>query len=104
MNLNKKFSGVIMDIVKKIDKLRIEKGWSINRLALEAMLTQSTVSNMFNSGSEPKISTLRALCNALNISLSDFFKEEDDSDEVTRAVNGLNDRQKRLLAEFIKSF
>ncbi len=93
-----------MDIVKKIDALRKEKGWSVNRLALEAMLTQSTVSNMFISGSEPKISTLRALCNALGVSLSDFFKEEEVTDELTSAINGLNARQRQLLSEFIKSF
>ena len=49
-----------MDIVKKVDKLRLERGWSINRLASEAMITQSTLANMFNSGAEPKISTLKA--------------------------------------------
>ncbi|MBR1747241.1 MAG: helix-turn-helix transcriptional regulator [Clostridia bacterium] len=67
-----------MDVVKKIDKIRRDRGWSVNRLASEAMLTQSTVANMFASGSEPKLSTLRAICEAYNMSLADLFYEETD--------------------------
>lgn len=50
-----------MDIVDKIDALRRERGWSVNYLALEAMLTQSTVNNMYQRHAEPKLSTLRAV-------------------------------------------
>lgn len=35
-----------MDVIGKIDILRRERGWSINYLATEAMLTQSTVNNI----------------------------------------------------------
>ena len=62
-----------MDVFEKIDRLRKERGWSINNLAMEAMLTQSTVSNLYNRRSEPKISTLRSLCDAFGISLSEFY-------------------------------
>ncbi len=65
-----------MDVLEKIDKLRKEKGWSVNYLAMEAGLTQSTVNNLYTRRTEPKIPTLRALCDALGITLSDFFKEK----------------------------
>ena len=29
-----------MDVIEKIDRLRKERGWSVNYLAMEAMLTQ----------------------------------------------------------------
>lgn len=67
-----------MDIVDKIDALRRERGWSVNYLALEAMLTQSTVNNMYQRHAEPKLSTLRALCGAFGITLGEFFAEDDD--------------------------
>ena len=70
-----------MDVFEKIDRLRKERGWSINNLAMEAMLTQSTVSNLYNRRSEPKISTLRSLCDAFGISLSEFFEEDDPTEE-----------------------
>ncbi|MGN0765422.1 MAG: helix-turn-helix domain-containing protein [Christensenellales bacterium] len=37
------------------------------------MLTQSTVSNMFNSHAEPKLSTLRAILEACDMTLTEFF-------------------------------
>jgi len=69
-----------MTVVEKIDMLRKERGWSVNKLAYEAALTQSTVANMFTSGSEPKISTLRLICDAFGISLSEFFYENGESE------------------------
>ena len=56
-----------MDTLKRIDELRLEKGWSVNNLAMEAMITQSTLNNIYLRKTEPKLSTLRALCNAFGI-------------------------------------
>lgn len=97
-----------MDIVKKVDKLRLERGWSINRLASEAMITQSTLANMFNCGAEPKISTLKALCDAFEISLSEFFYENNGSEinpktlEMIALYENLSDAQKKAVFEIIK--
>ena len=64
-----------MDVLDKIDKLRRERGWSINNLAMEAMLTQSTLNNLYSRHSEPKLSTLRTICQAFGITLSQLFAE-----------------------------
>lgn len=99
-----------MDIVKKIDKLRKEKGWSINKLAVEAMLTQSTVSNMFKSGAEPKISTLKCICDALGVTLSDFFYEGDTplvspkNLDMLSSFNSLSIEQQKVVFDLIKVF
>ena len=51
---------------------------------------------------EPKISTLRAICEALGISLSDFFKEEASSDdELVRKVKALSEENKAALLQLI---
>ena len=63
-----------MEVLEKIEILRKEKGWSINYLAMESGLTQSTLNNLYSRNTEPKISTLRAICGAFGITLSDFFK------------------------------
>ena len=76
-----------MTTLEKIDMLRIQRGWSINNLATEAMLTQSTINNLYSRRAEPKLSTLRAICDAFDISLSEFFAEEDiKEDEVDRLL------------------
>ncbi|MDE7071169.1 MAG: helix-turn-helix domain-containing protein [Clostridia bacterium] len=98
-----------MTVLEKIDKLRIERGWSINYLAMEAMLTQSTLNNLYMRNAEPKISTLRAICNAFGITLAEFFADEgmtDKSDidlEIQRKISTLTNEQKSALIVILKS-
>ncbi|ASN59796.1 transcriptional regulator [Latilactobacillus curvatus] len=51
-----------------------ERNLTVNRIATLAGLRQSTVNAMFDGSSKrPTISTIRKLCNALGISVQDFF-------------------------------
>ncbi len=96
-----------MDTLKRIDELRLEKGWSVNNLAMEAMITQSTLNNLYARKTEPKLSTLRALCDAFGITLSEFFNEEkevnDYEAELIKRIKGLNHSQQKTLLAFIKT-
>lgn len=96
-----------MDVIEKIDRLRKERGWSVNGLAMESMLTQSTVNNLFNRKNEPKLSTLRAICDAFNITLSEFFQEEapdnEYENELVRRVRALSDEQKAAVLTILRS-
>lgn len=101
-----------MDVMEKVDKLRRERGWSVNNLAMEAMLTQSTLNNLYARHTEPKLSTLRAICQAFGITLSEFFAEDDEKTEtydpgddaelVSRAM-ALNASQKKALLMLLRS-
>ena len=90
-----------MQILEKIEALRKQKGWSINYLAMESGLTQSTLNNLYSRNTEPKISTLRAICGAFGITLSEFFKEEDE-DELIRSVRLLSKENKKILLQLVK--
>ena len=92
-----------MEVLEKIEQLRNEKGWSINYLAMESGLTQSTLNNLYSRNTEPKISTLRAICGAFGITLSDFFKEEDKEDELIRKVKSLSEENKKALLQLVKN-
>lgn len=99
-----------MEVLEKIDALRKERGWSINNLAMEAMLTQSTLNNLYVRKAEPKLSTLRAICNAFGITLAEFFSDEEsqckkiaDESELIARVTALNDRQKKGLLQFLRA-
>lgn len=83
-----------MDILNKIDELRKQNNWSIYKLADEAGLTQSTISNMFARKSNPSITTLEQICNAFNISLSEFFAE--DNSNISAEENSLLSNYKKL--------
>lgn len=92
-----------MEVLEKIESLRKERGWSINYLAMESGLTQSTLNNLYSRNTEPKISTLRAICGAFGITLSDFFKEEENEDELIRRIKGLSKENKTALLQIVKN-
>ncbi len=96
-----------MDILKKIDCLREEKGWSIYKLAEEANISQSTLSNMFIRKTLPSISTLELICKAFNLTLSKFFADEEEisnieTKEMISNFNKLNDKNKQAVSKLIK--
>ena len=98
-----------MDVIKRIDDLRKERGWSIYKLAEESALTQSTVSNMFTRGTVPTIYTLQQICDAFGITLSEFFAETvtlSNQDEVMllsqyRRLNTPDQQVVRKIAQFM---
>lgn len=93
-----------MDVLERIDELRKERGWSVNNLAMEAMLTQSTLNNLYARGTEPKLSTLRAICGAFGITLAEFFAEEDGrDDELLHRVRALPPEQKNALLLLLRN-
>ena len=98
-----------MNTLERIDQLRKERGWSINYLAMEAMLTQSTINNLYVRKTEPKLSTLRSICNALGITLSEFFSEDrqesntSSENELISQIKTLSEVQQRDLLAFLKS-
>ncbi len=97
----------MVSILEKIERLRKARGWSVNNLAMEAMLTQSTVNNLYMRNSEPKLSTLRAICNAFGITLAEFFAEEDETrdtdvaERLHRRIDALSPAQQAALLAFL---
>lgn len=98
-----------MTILEHIDELRKARGWSVNNLAMEAMLTQSTLNNLYTRKTEPKISTLRAICGAFGITLSEFFRgiecpstEQRAPQEVHDAVDALSPPEQQALLVLLR--
>ena len=105
--------GGFMDVLKKINKMRLERKWSIYRLSVESGVPLSTITNMFNRETLPSIPTLKNLCDAFEITMSDFFKEEtktlydsQDDTEILTLFNKLSKEEKNgllILLRAIKS-
>ncbi len=71
---------------------------------MESELTQSTINNLYTRHTEPKISTLRAICNAFGISLSEFINEKHNPDEeLIIYVKTLSKENKQALLTLLKS-
>ena len=71
--------GDIMDVLRKINKMRLDREWSVYKLSVESGISQSTLTNMFNRETLPSITTLECICNAFGITMSEFFKENSES-------------------------
>lgn len=85
-----------MNILDKIVKLREARGWSEYQLAERSGLTQSTISTWYRKDMIPSITSLERICTAFNISLSQFFLEDNENTMV------LSSQQKRLLEYAIR--
>lgn len=81
------------NVLEKIEKMRKERGWSINRLAVEAELTQSTVAHMFARETLPSLHTLECICNAFGVTMAQFFAEESNA-------NYLSNEEKCMVAKY----
>ena len=84
-----------MDINKKIEKLRFQRGWSMYELSQEAGITQSTLTSMIKRGNPPKIETLSCICEAFGITLAQFFMEDEE-------LEVLSKNEKELIALYRK--
>ena len=96
-----------MDVLQKINKMRLERGWSVYRLSLESGISQSTLTNMFNRETLPSITTLECICHAFGISMASFF-EDDAEEEVIKDTqllalyHTLNDEEKKITVALMK--
>jgi len=63
----------VADIHGRIKELAHERNMTIYELAKEMHVLPSTLYNMLERGTMPKIETIERICGALNISLCDFF-------------------------------
>ncbi len=66
-----------LEILNKLEKIRKEKGWSRYQLSKYAGITPSTLSNAIKRGTIPSIPTLNAFLEACNMTLAQFFDNED---------------------------
>lgn len=100
-----------MDILGKITKLRLERNWTEYQLAEKAGLTQSTISSWYRKNLIPSIPSLEHICTAFNLTLSQFFNEDENSIIINESqknvlvqINKLEENQQQLLFELLKSF
>lgn len=100
-----------MEVLDKITKLRIERNWSEYQLAERSGLTQSTISSWYRKNMRPTIPTLSKICEAFDITMSQFFMDENSTiaeitpkqAELLQACTKFNSEQYDKLLEFIKT-
>ncbi len=92
-----------MDVSKRIIQLRETCNMSTNKLANAAGISQSYLREIELGKKNPTVEMLSYICDALKISLKDFFSENDYSVQpfLISAIEKLNEEEQLKLAEFI---
>lgn len=70
-------------IVNRIEELCKKKNMSRYRLSQKSGISQSSISNLFNRKSLPSLITLDKICNGLDITLSQFFLQDETTVDLT---------------------
>ena len=92
-----------MDLSQRIITLRKRCGLTQNGLAEKAGVSQTHLRRVELGQADITIGHLRLLCDAMSISIEEFFKEETNSDEIAVAFSKLSPKQKTLLLAFLES-
>ncbi|MCR5124363.1 MAG: helix-turn-helix transcriptional regulator [Treponema sp.] len=100
-----------MDVLERIRTLRLERNWSEYQLSEKSSLTQSTISAWFRTKTLPTIPSLEKICSAFNISLAQFFFEENSTQTVLtekqskliHVFNRLSEKQQDSLIQFLEN-
>lgn len=92
-----------MDIGKRLMSLRERCGFTQNGLAERAGVSQTHLRRVELGQADITVGHLQLLCDAMSISIQDFFKEETEVDEISSAFSRLSPKQKTLLLTFLES-
>lgn len=90
-------------VFEKINRLRLEKNWTVYHLCKQAGISHSTFNNWRKRNTLPKLEVLSNLCDALQISLPDLLFDLDEFDlsteqkHVLEMFSALNREQKDLV-------
>ena len=90
---------MIDHIGEKIQTLRKQKNMTITALAKNANISRSLISQIESSYTYPSLQTLEKIVQALDISLSDFFKPEESEKETPDFVVRSNKRKMLYLPD-----
>ena len=92
-----------MNIGNRIKFLREKAGLSQNALADKAVVSQTHLRRVELGQADITVGHLQLVCDALEISLKDFFNVSEDIEELAIAMASLTPKQKNLLIDFLKS-
>ena len=91
-----------MDISKRLVDLRKKCGYTQNGLAERAGVSQTHLRRVELGQADITVGHLQLLCDAMSISLREFFEEETNTDEVSVAFSKLSPKQQKLLLAFLE--
>lgn len=92
-----------MTVGERIKELREKRGFTQNRLADWAGVSQTHLRRVELGEADITVGHLRLICDALGVSLSEFFAQTGDTEDDLAVLSHLTAKQKHLLADFLRS-
>ncbi len=92
-----------MNIGEKLVELRNYRCLSQNGLAEKAGVSQSHLRRVELGEADITVGLLELLCDAMGVTLRDFFAEPKEQDELSSTLSSLSPKQKACLLAFLKS-
>ena len=92
-----------MDVSKRLISLREKCGLTQNGLAERAGVSQTHLRRVELGQADITVGHLQLLCDAMSVSLGEFFEESIETDEIAAAISKLSPKQKTLLISFLES-
>ena len=99
-------------ILQRITELMEFRDWTLYRLSKESAIPYSSLSSMFKKNNQPTIATLDKICDGFNISMSEFFADEndkaahigytDEDNQLILEVHKLDNESRQLLIRFVQ--
>lgn len=92
-----------MNVGQRIKELRERSGFTQNRLAEWAGVSQTHLRRVELGQQDITIGQLQLVCDGLGVTLAEFFAVDEKEETFTDAIAKLTPKQKQLLTEFLKS-
>lgn len=92
-----------MDVGKRLIEMRDRCWLTQNKLADKAGVSQTHLRRVELGQADITVGHLQLLCDAMGITLQEFFSVEERHDELSVALSKLTPKQKKLLIAFIES-
>ena len=98
-----------MDIIQRLNELRLERNMSVYRLSELTGINQSTLANTFSRKIVPSIKNLTLLCEAMGITPAQFFTEQEapelltaEEERLLQDLRSLPEELKESIADLVR--
>ncbi|WP_236017729.1 helix-turn-helix domain-containing protein [Alicyclobacillus acidoterrestris] len=97
-----------MELGNRLKSARTDKNLSMYQLAKRINMSQSTISKIESGKMRPTVDLMERICEALNLTLAEFFAEDQDELEpdlrrLVEAAKRLTPDQRKALQAFLDS-
>lgn len=101
---------LMINVLKRIEKMRLERNWTEYELSRRSDLPQTTINTWYRKQQIPSLPSLEKLSDAFGVTLSELLADENDPIAITKAdqemlhlFHCLQPDQKKHLLKFLKS-